>query len=228
MAAHVPEGDVDPLGPVRAFWDGAAASFDEQPDHGLRDPSVRSAWSALLRAHLPDAPADVLDLGCGTGSLTVLLAEAGYRVEALDLAPAMVAAARDKVASAGLTAVVRVGDAADPPGRPGAYDVVLSRHLLWARPEPSAAVARWARLLRPGGRLLLVEGQWWTGGGLSGEDTRRLVLPYARSVEFLPLTDPTLWGGPIFDERYLCVALTAWGERCPGRMARCYATSRLI
>jgi SAM-dependent methyltransferase len=207
MAARVP--DDDPVEAVRAFWDGAAATFDEEPDHGLRDPAVRSAWTALLRTHLPDPPADVLDLGCGTGTLTVLLAAAGYRVEGLDLAPAMVAAARDKVAAAGVTATVEVGDAADPPGRPSAYDVVLTRHVLWALPDPAAAVARWVRLLRPGGRMLLVEGQWRTGGGLSAEETRRLVLPYATSVESVALIDPTLWGGPISDVRYLCVALPA-------------------
>ena len=207
MATRVP--DDGPVEAVRAFWDGAAATFDEEPDHGLRDPAVRTAWTALLRTHLPDPPADVLDLGCGTGSLIVLLASAGYRVDALDLAPAMVSAACDKVASAGVTATVQVGDAADPPGRPGAYDVVLTRHVLWALPDPAAAVARWVRLLRPGGRMLLVEGQWWTGGGLSAEDTRRLVQPYATSVELVALTDPTLWGGAISDERYLCIALPA-------------------
>lgn len=201
--------DGDPVEATRSFWDGVAATFDEEPDHGLLDPTVRSAWNALLRAHLPDPPADVLDLGCGTGSLTVLLAAAGYRVQALDLASAMVAAARDKVSSAGLTATVLLGDAADPPGRPGAFDVVLARHVLWALPDPAAAVARWMRLLRPGGRMVLVEGQWWTGGGLSAEQTRRLVLPYATSVETTFLTDPTLWGGPISDERYLCLALPA-------------------
>jgi hypothetical protein len=57
--------------------------------------------------------------------------------------------------------------------------------------------------------MVLVEGQWWTGGGLSAEQTRRLVLPYATSVETTSLTDPTLWGGLISDERYLCLALPA-------------------
>ena len=152
---------------VRAYWDAEAAGFDEAADHGLRDPQVRGAWDRLLREHLPEAPVDVLDLGCGTGSLTVLLAEAGHRVHGVDLAPAMVTAARAKVAASGTTATVEVGDASDPPGLAGAYDVVLTRHVLWALPDPSAALSRWVRLLRPGGRLLLVEGRWWTGGGLS-------------------------------------------------------------
>lgn len=191
---------------ARAYWDAEAAEFDEAADHGLRDPQVRVAWDRLLRAHLPEAPSDLLDLGCGTGSLTVLLAEAGYRVHGVDLAPAMVAAARAKIASAGVTASVEVGDASDPPGGAGAYDVVLTRHVLWALPDPSGALSRWVRLLRPGGRLLLVEGRWWTGGGLTAAETGRLLASYTTQVRTVPLTDPTLWGGPVEDERYLCVA----------------------
>jgi SAM-dependent methyltransferase len=191
---------------VRAYWDAEAAGFDEAADHGLRDPQVRGAWDRLLREHLPEEPVDVLDLGCGTGSLTVLLAEAGHRVHGVDLAPAMVAAARAKVAASGTTATVEVGDASDPPGLAGATDVVLTRHVLWALPDPSAALARWVRLLRPGGRLLLVEGRWWTGGGLTAAETRQLLAPHATQVQTVPLTDPLLWGGPVEDERYLCVA----------------------
>ena len=191
---------------VRAYWDAEAAGFDEAADHGLRDPQVRGAWDRLLREHLPEAPVDVLDLGCGTGSLTVLLAEAGHRVHGVDLAPAMVTAARAKIAASGTTATVEVGDASDPPGLAGAYDVVLTRHVLWALPDPASALSRWVRLLRPGGLLLLVEGRWWTGGGLTASDTRRLLAPHTTQVQTVPLTDPLLWGDPVEDERYLCVA----------------------
>ena len=189
-----------------AFWDDEAARFDEEADHGLRDPRVRRAWARLLRRYLPEPPADVLDLGCGTGSLTVLLGGAGHRLHGVDLAPRMVAAARAKVAAAGVAATVEVGDASDPPGRPHAYDVVRTRHVLWALPDPPTAIARWIRLLRPGGRLLLVEGRWWTGGGLAASETERLLRPYAAKVETTALIEPLLWGGPVPDERYLCVA----------------------
>ena len=81
------------------FWDAEAESFDEQPDHGLRDPVVRSAWAELLLPLLPPSPARVADLGCGTGSLSLLMAEAGHHVSGLDISSAMVAAARDRISS---------------------------------------------------------------------------------------------------------------------------------
>lgn len=195
---------------TRRLWDAQAERFDDEPDHGLRDPAVRAAWAALLTAHVPAATAglDVVDLGCGTGSLAVLLAEAGHRVHGLDLSPAMVERARAKVETHDVVDRVHldVGDAADPPGEPGSADVVLCRHVLWALPDPSQALSRWVRLLRPGGRLLLVEGSWHTGAGLTADRCRQLVLQHRREADVVALTDPALWGGPITDERYLVVS----------------------
>ncbi|MFI7677055.1 class I SAM-dependent methyltransferase [Actinophytocola sp. NPDC049390] len=184
-------------------WDAEAARFDEQPDHGLRAPEIRSAWRELLLSALPPAPARVADLGCGTGSITLLLAEEGYEVTGVDRSPAMVAAAAAKVAG---VAEVREGDAAFPPLEPSSYDVVFARHVLWTLPDPEAVVGRWLELLRPGGRLVLVEGRWHTGAGLTAARCRELVTPHSGEVSVHNLNDPQLWGGPITDERYLLVS----------------------
>jgi 2-polyprenyl-3-methyl-5-hydroxy-6-metoxy-1,4-benzoquinol methylase len=66
------------------YCDRQAAAFDDQADHRLRDPRVRDAWRRLLVAHLPAAPAAIADIGCGTGTLSVLLTAEGYAVTALD------------------------------------------------------------------------------------------------------------------------------------------------
>jgi SAM-dependent methyltransferase len=198
--------DTVPVMRVSDFWDGQAATFDDEPDHGLRGPAVRAAWARTLLPVLPGPPAAVADLGAGTGSLAVLLAQAGYRVSGLDIAPAMVTAARAKTAAAAAEASFEVGDAAAPPWPPGTFDVVLCRHVLWALPDPHAAEDAWLRLLAPGGRLLLVEGRWHTGQGLAREQVLALLSGHGRGATATSLDDPDLWGGPISDDRYLVLA----------------------
>ncbi len=193
---------------TREEWDARAADFDAEPDHGLGDPVVRGAWSHLLLPLLPPVPASVADIGCGTGSLAVLLAQAGYRVSGVDFAPAMVEAARAKAtaAGAGTAAGFVTGDACRPPWAAGSFDVVLARHVLWALPEPAAVLRRWLGLLRPAGRLVLVEGRWSSGGGLTAAEATRLVLQHRREAAVTALQDARLWGRPVSDERYLVLS----------------------
>ncbi|MGW7364863.1 methyltransferase domain-containing protein [Streptomyces sp. NPDC054841] len=192
-------------------WDAAADTFDNEPDHGLLDPAVRAAWAARMTDWLPGEPSDVLDLGCGTGSLALLAAEHGHRVTAVDLAPRMAAAARRKLA--GTSAEVLVGPADRPPVGERRFDVVLVRHVLWALPDPEAALGRWAALLRPGGRLVLVEGVW----GETGLPAQRLTTALAPLTDHVRLErlsqDPALWGRAVDDERYALVAYMAPSRR---------------
>ena len=187
------------------LWDAEAATFDDEPDHGLRRPETREAWRLLLTRHLPAPPARIADLGCGTGTLSLLLAEEGYAVDGVDFSSAMVDRA---TAKAGDRPDVRfvVADASEPPLAPAAYDVVLCRHVLWALEDPSAALGRWVELLTGRGRLVLVEGSWHTGAGLTAARTATLLRGAGREPATYPLPDPVLWGGPTTDERYLVVA----------------------
>ncbi|MFD3440691.1 class I SAM-dependent methyltransferase [Streptomyces sp. NPDC058685] len=209
---------------IRAYWDTAAPAFDDEPDHGLRQEKTREAWSTCLASWLPTGPADVLDVGCGTGSLSLLLAEAGHRVTGVDLAPRMAEQARAKLLAAGLEGHFLVGDAAAPPTGDETFDVVLARHLVWTLPDPPAALRDWVALLRPGGTLVLIEGRWREAGqsgvpyvagaetlpwhrGISARDLAATVSPF---VTGLRVEDPSgkadLWGGPVTDERYALIA----------------------
>jgi SAM-dependent methyltransferase len=178
-----------------------------------RDQQVRRAWAARLRSWLPGRAGDVLDPGCGTGSLSLLASEQGHRVTGVDLSPAMVTLARRS--RPGVTrcssSVTRRHRRAPPVGEQR-FDAVLVRHVLWALPDPGRALRHWAGLLRPGGRLVLVEGVWGTAGpvGIPAERLTGLLAPIAGQVTVERLSgDPLLWGGEVTDERYAVVAVTA-------------------
>lgn len=188
------------------FWEEQSAGFDDAPDHGLRDAAIRSAWASLMLPLMPPPPARIADLGCGTGSLAVLVAEAGHVVSGVDVAAGMITRARGKAAAAGVHADFEVGDATAPPWPRATFDVVMARHVVWALPDPGLALDRWLGLLRPGGRLVLIEGRWWTGAGLPADDLLALVHARGREASITPLPDADLWGGPVTDERYLLVS----------------------
>jgi SAM-dependent methyltransferase len=117
-----------------------------------------AAWRAALRRTLPDPDATILDAGAGTGALTILAAELGYRVTALDLSEGMLAKAREKAGSRGLEVTFVVGPAMQPP--PGPFDAVMERHVVWTMPDPVAVLRAWRDVVVPGGRLVLFEGVW--------------------------------------------------------------------
>ena len=102
---------------VRDEWDAEADTYDREPDHGMLADATREAWWRLLEGLLPSPPSRVADLGCGTGSVSVLLAEHGYDVTGMDISPRMLGHARAKADGAGHSLRFTLGDVADPISR---------------------------------------------------------------------------------------------------------------
>jgi len=194
----------DPLDSSRQVWDAEAPTFDNEPDHGLRDTVVRQAWTALLKDSLLDSPASVLDMGCGTGSLSVVMAELGYGVTGADFSPAMIALAQEKATCAGYPIAFYIMDASHPTFPSQQFDVIVCRHLLWALPDPAQVLERWINLLKPNGQLCLIEGFWHTGGGLHATQILDMLPVSMTDTIVNDLSDQSdLWGGTVNDERYL-------------------------
>jgi ubiquinone/menaquinone biosynthesis C-methylase UbiE len=143
---------------IRDWWNADAEVYDRAPSHAASDPVEAAAWRAALEDALPPSPAEVLDVGAGTGAMSLLAAELGHHVTALDLAPAMLDQARSKADARGLQLSFVVGRADEPPAGP--FDAVMERHVLWTSPNPGETLTAWRGVVRPGGRLVLFEGIW--------------------------------------------------------------------
>ncbi len=142
---------------LREWWDRDSGTYDRARSHAISDPVEAAAWRAALLGVLPPPGSRVLDVGAGTGALSLLAAELGYRAVALDLSPGMLAQAERKARERGLEVELVVGSAMEPP--PGPFDAVMERHVLWTLPDPEGALRAW-RSAAPGGRLVLFEGVW--------------------------------------------------------------------
>lgn len=136
---------------VTAVFDMIADDYD-QSGVGFFQP-IADQLAAVLE---PQPGERALDIGCGRGAVALRLAEAvgdAGHVTAVDVAPAMVSLTRAAAERAGLGNVsAEVMDATVPSLQEGSFDVLASSLVLFFLPGPDAALERWLRLLRPGGR----------------------------------------------------------------------------
>lgn len=142
---------------VRAFY--SRSPFPNYPPNdtlsGLRGRAARSEFARLLDQAIP-GDAKVVELGCGTGQMSLFLANADRTVVGADLTRASLALGVAAAARYGLDRVRFVETDLRSPGlREGAFDVVYSSGVLHHTPDPRASFAAMARLARPGGVLVL-------------------------------------------------------------------------
>jgi ubiquinone/menaquinone biosynthesis C-methylase UbiE len=185
----VTSGGADPVKQqVAAHWDRRAARFDEDFGHSIRTRAERAAWDRILDLVLAGRSAlDALDAGCGTGFLSFELAARGHRVTGVDFAPAMIAEARRKAAARGGAIRFEEADAEQLPFPGASFDLAISRHVLWTLPHPEAAIDEWIRILRPGGRLVVVDSRLDPGVAPPSGENARTSPEYAAVGNRLPV-----------------------------------------
>jgi len=176
---------------VAAHWGRRAAHFDQDFGHSIATPAERAAWDRVIGLAVGGRSAlEALDVGCGTGFLSLELAARGHRVTGIDFAPEMLALAKDKAASAAAQVRFEHADAENLPFAAASFDLVITRHVLWTLPHPEAAIGEWQRVLRAGGRLTVIDGQSLVAPGDEQAASAR------RSAEYAPIGDqlPFLMG----------------------------------
>ncbi len=146
---------------ITRLWNKEYKDYDSCYAHGLKSEGEKREWLKLLDGLVEKKPSDVLDVGAGTGFVSLLLAELGHNCKGLDLSKNMLSVAKDKATRYGFENVdFALGDAEDTQEPNEKYDVVINRHLVWTLPHPEKAMADWHRVLKPGGRLIVLEGNW--------------------------------------------------------------------
>jgi SAM-dependent methyltransferase len=142
---------------VRRFYD--VAPFPGYPPRdnlrALRARADRSAFARLLDRAIP-GDARIVDVGCGTGQMSLYLARADRAIVAADLTRASLRLGAAAAERFGLGCVQFVETDLRRPGlKAGAFDVVYSSGVVHHTPDPRASFARIAQLARPGGTIVL-------------------------------------------------------------------------
>ncbi len=144
---------------LRKRKDKARAYFDELAGKFGRSYVPGRSWQALAHTLITLLPAQsVADLGAGEGTLAQLLAKTAKQVIAVDNAPKMVEFGAKLAAEHGFANLeYRLGDIEDPPIEDGAIDLAILSQALHHAIHPERAIAGAHRILKPGGRLVILD-----------------------------------------------------------------------
>jgi len=154
--------DIERLANIRAAREEAAAAYFERN---------AADWERVRALHLPEADIDsaiiavagegpfelMVDVGVGQGRMIQLFADRVGRAEGFDTSRQMLAIARASLDGLKTKAAVRFGDAYSPPAEAGAADLVTIHQVLHFLADPGRAIGEAARLLKQGGRLVVVD-----------------------------------------------------------------------
>ncbi len=146
---------------IRDYWSKRSETFDLAFGHRIPPGPEMDAWAEAVTRALGPKPLSILELASGTGEVSNVLMSLGHTVTGLDFSEAMLAIARTKHAGRKQARFI-LADAENTMEPDDRYDAVVCRHLVWTLTRPEEAFADWFRVLKPGGRLLVFDGDWTT------------------------------------------------------------------
>ena len=152
----------------KAYWLGRAKGYSEVNKEelaGVQRENWTSFLSGMIMKNYPDKRPEeirILDVGAGPGFISIILAEAGFSVTAVDFAETMLQEARVNAGAVAEKITFVQSDALNLPFDKEVFDVVFSRNLMWNIQFPDKAYEEWLRVLKPGGLLLVFDANWYT------------------------------------------------------------------
>lgn len=139
------------------YWDTRAEGYSKIVHRHLAG-KESAYFSRVLRECLPPVSRPrCLDLGCGPGFFSILLAREGLECVAVDGSPEMLAQARQNFAECGVSAEACLADVTELPFPDESFDYIVSRNLVWNLEDPMRAYQDWLRVLKPGGTILVAD-----------------------------------------------------------------------
>lgn len=139
---------------IKNYWTKRSSGFLEQRRDELHDP-IAQRWKKEIEEMIPPGKKlKILDVGCGTGYFTILLAGSGHHVTGIDLTPDMISRGKELAREEDAACELLVMDAEELDFEDESFDMVISRNLTWTLPHPERAYAEWLRVLKRGGIML--------------------------------------------------------------------------
>lgn len=147
---------------ISKYWTSSSSSYDKVIQTQFRSKKTVALWKSLLVEGMGECSGQrVLDVGTGPGFFSILLSQMGHKPTAVDASSGMIERATGNFRHFGYEVPAYVGDAAHLQAEAdNSFDAVVCRDVVWTLPEPQRAYAEWFRILKPGGVLIVFDGNY--------------------------------------------------------------------
>lgn len=146
---------------VTDYWDNRAQGYSESNIAELNS-HKRELWLETILKLAPQQPClKVLDIGTGPGFFAIILAKAGHEVTAVDATQAMLNQARENADQQQVTIELISSDVHTLPFDDNQFDLIVSRNVTWNLKNPVQAYQEWYRVLKPQGRMITFDANWY-------------------------------------------------------------------
>lgn len=143
---------------IKKYWNQRAYGYSQSTHEELKGNSFEYYTQILIEGAPAGSSLKCLDLGCGPGLFSTLLAKMGHTVTAFDYSEEMLEQASMNFEECDVTVNTVRGDAQNLPFEDNSFDYIVSRNVMWVMEQPERAYSEWLRVLRPGGRMTVVDG----------------------------------------------------------------------
>lgn len=154
---------VEVIESVNNYWNSpeCVQGYGAGHYHGLDQAQDEQIWTTLLTDAFGTEPAKALEIGSGTGYLSILLAKAGFDVVGIDQSENMLEAAKANATAAGVKVRFQNGIASEFESELNTFDAAVARWVFWTLPNPLEVAQHIYSALKPGGKFMVFDGLWF-------------------------------------------------------------------
>lgn len=141
------------------YWDDRSRGYNLTTLLSLHD---TEKFEHLIGSLIPKGKiANICDMGTSCGFMAIIAAKMGHNVVGYDLSEKMVDYCRKNATKYHLEINFEVADVEDLDILPNTFDLIIARNILWALTEPLSTLKKWFKILKPGGHILIADGNWY-------------------------------------------------------------------
>lgn len=146
------------LNEIKSYWSKRAEGYSISNRESLKS-DEKQQYEEFFKKYIPtNKKLKTIDMGCGPGFLAILLANMGCDSFAFDCTENMLLKAEENARDLGVNLNIIQGDAQNPKIEDNTFDLLVSRNLIWNLEDPEKAYKEWIRIVKPGGKIIILDG----------------------------------------------------------------------